>query len=108
LSQLEPSACGADGRIVHLQISRPAQAIVDWVVCETVRRLVQMGAESIRCRASAPMTITAFRKAGFITFSESAFWWAKDRSQPPSFLDVGYLRGDDMIPFGAAARLGPP
>jgi fatty-acyl-CoA synthase len=108
LSQLEPSAYGANGRIVHLQVSRPTEEIVEWVVCETARRLAEMGAELIRCRASHQSIVMVLRKTGFTTGSEPAFWWAKDGSPPPSSLDIGYLRGDDTIPFGAAPTLSPP
>jgi hypothetical protein len=107
LAQLEPSATGPDGRIVHLQISSPEQAVANWIVSETACRLARAGAGFIRCRASTPLTITALRKTGFITAqSEPAYWWAKDRTPPPSMIDVGYLRADDALPFEAARTLG--
>src|SRR5206468_1363808 len=66
LSQLEPSASGPDGKIVHLQIANLAQPVTDWIVSETARRLVQAGAGVIRCRASISQTIAALRRTGFI------------------------------------------
>jgi hypothetical protein len=106
LSQLEPSASGPDGRIVHLQISSSEQPVVNWIVSETARRLSQAGAGLIRCRASIPQTVTALRKTGFIAApSEPAHWWAKDETPPPSIIEVGYLRGDDALPFSAARTL---
>jgi hypothetical protein len=109
LSQLEPSASGPDGRIVHLQISSSEQPVADWIVSETARRLSKAGAGLIRCRASIPQTVTALRKTGFIAArSEAAHWWAKDDTPPPSIIDVGYLRGDDALPFSAARTLRAP
>jgi hypothetical protein len=107
LSQLEPTGSGPDGRIVHLRIAPTEQSIADWVASETARRLSQAGAGFIRCRASAPMTINALRNTGFTAIhSEPGFWWAKDRTPPPVNIDVGYLRGDDALPFGVARGPG--
>jgi hypothetical protein len=109
LSQLEPSASGPDGRIVHLQISTPEQRVANWIVSETARRLSHAGAGLIRCRTSIPQTNIALRKTGFIaTHSEPTHWWAKDGTAPPSIIDVGYLRGDDALPFSAARTLRAP
>jgi hypothetical protein len=106
LSQLEPSASGPDGRIVHLQISSLEQPVANWIVSETTRRLAAAGAGLIRCRASTPQTVTALRKTGFIAArSEAAQWWAKDGAPPPASIDVSYLRGDDALPFSAARSL---
>jgi hypothetical protein len=109
VSQLEPSASGPDARIVHLQIPNFSQPVANWIVSETARRLAQAGAGVIRCRASIPQTVTALRKTGFIAArSEAAHWWAKDDTPPPSIIDVGYLRGDDALPFSAARTLRAP
>jgi hypothetical protein len=109
LSQLEPSATGPDARIVHLQISDPSQAVTDWIVSETARRLAQAGAGVIRCRASTAQKVTALRKSGFIAAPpQSVYWWAKDGTPPPSIVDVGYLRASDALPFDAAATLRTP
>jgi hypothetical protein len=106
LSQIEPSVTGPDARIVHLQISDPSQPVTDWIVSETAGRLAQAGAGVIRCRASTPEKVAVLRKAGFIAApAESACWWAKDGTPPPSIIDVGYLRGSDALPFPAAATL---
>jgi hypothetical protein len=106
LSQLEPAAAGPDARVVHVQVSGPEQPVADWVISETARRLCQAGAGFIRCRASAPMMIAALRRTGFIDVqSEPGFWWSKDRTPPPAIVDIGYLRADDNLPFGAAATL---
>jgi hypothetical protein len=92
---------------VHLRIASTEQPIADWVVSETARRLSQTGAGFIRCRASAPMTINALQKTGFTAIhSDPGFWWAKDRTLPPDSIDVGYLRGDDALPFGVARGPG--
>jgi hypothetical protein len=92
---------------VHLQIASSEQPVANWIVSETARRLSRAGAGFIHCRASAPMTITALQKTGFIAVHfEPGFWWAKDHSPPPSNIDVGYLRGDDALPFDAVSKVG--
>jgi len=106
LSQLEPSASGPDGRIVHVQTSSSSQAVAEWVVSETARRLAASGAGFIRCRASTPSMHAALRRVGFIAVgSEPVFWWAQGRTPPENGIAVSYLRGDDAVPLGAARTL---
>lgn len=108
LSQLEPSASGPDGKMVHLQIANCAQPVTDWIVSETARRLAQRGAGVIRCRASIPQTISALQRTGFITApSQPVHWWARGGEPPPTAIDVGYLCANDALPLAAAATLMP-
>ena len=103
LSQLEPSAGGPDGRIVHVQLAEPSPAVAEWVIAETARRLAERGAGFIRCRASTPLMIAAFRGVGFIAAgAEPVFWWGNGRSEPRDGIAVSYLRADDAVPFEAA------
>jgi hypothetical protein len=88
------------------KISSPKQPVADWILSETARWLVRAGAGFIRCRASNRQKVTALGKTGFISASASpAYWWSKDGTPPPSIVDVGHLRGDDPLPFAAAATL---
>lgn len=106
LSQLEESASGPDGKIVHLQIGHLSQPVVDWMVSETAKRLADAGAGVVRCRASIPQTITALRRTGFVNIAaQPAHWWAKDGKPPPSVIEVGYLCANDALPLDAAATL---
>lgn len=106
LSQLEPSASGPDGKIVHVQMATLAQPIVDWVIAETARRLAQTGAGLIRCRASTPEIAVALRRTGFMAIrAQPAHWWATDGTPPPSAIEAGYLCADDALSFEAAATL---
>jgi hypothetical protein len=105
LSQLEPSAYGPEGRIVHLQMSRPSQAVAEWIISETARRLADSGAGLIRSRASTPGMVTALRRTGFIASgAEPVYWWAQGRTAPQNGIAVSYLRADDAMPLGAARR----
>lgn len=106
LSQLEPSASGLDGRIVHLQMSCPSQALTEWIISETVRRLTDGGANFIRCRASTRPAIAALRRTGFFAAGvEPVFWWAQGPTPPPVGIVVSYLRADDAVPLEAARIL---
>jgi hypothetical protein len=102
LSQIEPARAGFEGRIVHLQLSEPGQAMMDWIVAETASRLAARGAGVIRCWASAPEKAAALRKAGFVAGpSHPSYWWPKPGVGVPVGLDAGYLRADDALPFPA-------
>jgi len=102
LSQIEPTATGFEGRIVHLQLAEQWQAVADWVVGETVQRLSALGAGIIRCWASQPTKDLALRKAGFVALGPlPSYWWSKNGVPAPSVVDAGYLRADDAIPFAA-------
>jgi hypothetical protein len=106
LSQIEPSASGPDGKIVHLQITNLDQSVIDWVISQTAKRLAQAGADVIRCRASSPQTIAALQRTGSIAApSQPVHWWARGGGSPPSAIDVGYLCANDALPLDAAATL---
>lgn len=102
LSQLEPSASGLDGCIVHLQIPHETQSVVDWVIAETARRLASCNVGIIRCGASSPAKITALERAGFlIRKPHPSYWWDKDGASAPAVIDAGYLRANDAQPYEA-------
>jgi hypothetical protein len=102
LSQVEPAVTGFDGRIVHLQIAHPSQAVADWVVAETASHLAAHGAGMIRCLASSPEKDAALRRAGFVVGgARPTYWWPKAALPSPSEIDAGFLRADDAIPFKA-------
>lgn len=109
LSQIEPTASGLDGCILHLQIAHAAQEVVNWVVTGTAQALAERGVGFIHCRASAPAKIEALRMAGFLARTPCpSYWWNRTDTPVPSLLDAGYLRADDAIPFPAlrGRRLG--
>jgi hypothetical protein len=102
LSQIEPARTGLDGRIVHLQIADPVQAVADWVVAETASRLASRGAGLIRCWASSPEKVAALGRAGFIAVGPlPSYWWPKAGVPDVLEVDAGYLRSDDAVPFPA-------
>jgi hypothetical protein len=102
LSQIEPAVTGSEGRIVHLQIAHPAQAVVDWVVAETASHLVARGVGMIRCWTSTPQKLAALRKTGFaIKGPLPSYWLSKSGISTPSAIDAGFLSADNSIPFPA-------
>ena len=117
LSQIEPTASGLNGCILHLQVVHPAQEVVDWVVAGTARALAGKGVGFIRCRASTPEKERALRRAGFLFRKPCpSYWWSNQGIPAPALLDAGYLRADDAVPFpmpderhlaGAARPAGP-
>lgn len=110
LSQLEPVASGRDASIIHMQIARADQPVVDWIVAETACRLAELGAGLIRCRASSPEKFAALEATGFLLReSQPAYWWSNEGVPAPPRMDVGYLRADDAFPFPAlrGRRLDP-
>jgi len=102
LSQIEPAVTGSEGRMVHLQVAHPAQAVVDWVVAETASRLAARGVGMIRCWASTPQKLAALRKTGFaIKGPLPSYWLSKSGISTPSALDAGFLSADNSMPFPA-------
>ncbi|HUB14404.1 MAG TPA: hypothetical protein VMB34_20805 [Acetobacteraceae bacterium] len=102
LAQLEPSAAGLDGRIVHLQAERNDARLLGWMVSVAARILVDRGAAFIRCFVSTPEKIEAVQAVGFV-FSQTmpCHWWNRPGVPVPESIDVDYLRGDDAQPLGA-------
>jgi len=114
-SQVEPVVTGLDGRIVHLQIAHPQQAVADWVVAETASRLAARGVGIIRCLASAPEKIGALSKAGFLLKGPvPGYWWPQAGLPTPLATDVGFLHADHSVPLATlhgrhrASALGVP
>jgi hypothetical protein len=102
LTQLEPSATGLDGRIVHLQTANSDPALLAWIVSVAAQTLVQHGAGFIRCFVSTPQKFAAVESAGFM-FSQQlpCHWWNRPGVAVPDKIDIDYLRGDDAQPLGA-------
>jgi hypothetical protein len=102
LAQLEPTATGLDGRIVHLQTINNEVPLIGWVLSTTVEMLVEQGAEFIRCCVSTPAKIAAIESIGFILSQEfPCHWWNRPGIDIPGSIDLDYLRGDDALPLGA-------
>lgn len=102
LAQLEPTATGFDGRIVHLQAARSDVPLLAWMISVTAQSLVRRGAEFIRCFVSTPQKCAAIRSVGFV-FSQAlpCYWWNRPGVAVPGEIDLDYLRGDDAQPLGA-------
>jgi hypothetical protein len=99
ISQLEPSATGFDGRILHMQWRD--QAIAAWVVRETVETLASCGAGFIRCRVSTAEKFAAVEAAGFRFSRVAPTHWFSRHIPCPEVVDAGYLRADDALPWAA-------
>jgi hypothetical protein len=100
LSQIEPTASGLDAKIVHLQCDM--DAAVGWVISETTRLLADHGVGFLRCCVSTPAKIYAIEQVGwFKTRDVPCHWLPGKGTVVPNSLDVGYLRGDDAMPFQA-------
>jgi hypothetical protein len=111
LAQLEPSATGFDGRIVHLQAAYSDIPLLTWIISSTAQLLVERGAEFIRCFVSTPQKCAAIKSVGFL-FSQAlpCHWWSRPGVAVPGAIDLDYLRGDDAQPLGAmrGRKLGCP
>jgi hypothetical protein len=104
-SQIEPSASGLDAKIVHLQFTDAS--IGAWVISATAQTLANRGVGFIRCCASTAEKTTALERVGFIKSKEIPCHWLPHMVGIPSSIDVGYLRGDDAMPFQALrGRIG--
>lgn len=102
LAQLEPSATGLDGRIVHLQAGQSDVRTLGWIVSSAARALADRGAAFIRCYVSTQEKIAAMKAAGFfLSKPVPCYWWARPGYEVPATVDVDYLRGDDAQPLGA-------
>lgn len=99
ISQLEPSATGFDGRILHMQWHDPA--IATWLLRETVETLASCGAGFIRCRASTAEKFAAVEAAGFRFSRIAPTHWFSRHIPCPDSVDAGYLRADDALPWAA-------
>jgi hypothetical protein len=99
LSQIEPSVTGLDAKIVHLQFTDPA--IGAWLISATAQALAQRGVGFIRCYVSTPVKVAALTRVGFIKSKDIPCHWLPHTAGIPTCIDVGYLRGDDAMPFQA-------
>lgn len=106
ICQIEPSASGLDGRIVHFQHSDISLA--SWIVAATVNFLRKRGVHFIRCCVSTPEKFAAVEAAGFLLSQRVPVHWFHRTNSVPSLIDAGYLRGDDAMPWQAlrSRRLG--
>jgi hypothetical protein len=99
ISQLEPGATGLDGRILHMQWLD--HAIAPWLVHQTAEFLASHGAGFVRCRVSTPEKFAAVEAAGFRFSKPAPIHWYSRHIACPACVDVGYLRGDDAMPWAA-------
>lgn len=105
LSQIEPTAYGCDGKIVHVQC-RDETALA-WIMSETTRFLIDSNVGFIRSYVSTPVKRDAIEQVGFVKSKEvRCHWWPGKLGIVPQALDVGYLRGDDAMPFHALRSRG--
>jgi hypothetical protein len=102
LAQLEPTATGLDGRIVHLQAARSDIPLLAWMISTAAQALVQRGAEFLRCFVSTPEKRAAVQSVGFV-YSQflPCYWWNRPGVAVPDKIDIDYLRGDDAQPLAA-------
>ena len=100
LSQIEPTAYGYDGKIVHLQCRD--DAVLPWMISETARMLIDHEVGFIRCYVSTPAKMQAIEQVGFVKSKDvQCHWWPGQADIVPPRIDVHYLRGDDAMPFHA-------
>lgn len=98
-SQIEPAASGLDARIVHLQCADALHTA--WVISETAQFLTKQGVGFIRCCVSSDDKIKALKEVGFVKSKDIPCHWLPNEATIPASIDVGYLRGDDAMPFQA-------
>lgn len=99
VSQIEPAESGVAARILHTQIIDSDQSWMNWMMSETTQFLIEFGVEFIRCRTCVGPISTALDTIGFrLRHVLPSFWWSR-HMPPPISLEVGYLRGDEAIPF---------
>ena len=105
LSQIEPAASGLDARILHIHT---APDMLEWVISETTRVLAKHNVGFVRCCVSTDGKIKAMETIGYIkTKDVPCHWLQLSAPATPQMIDVGYLRGDDAIPFQALrGRMG--
>jgi hypothetical protein len=99
LSQIEPTASGLDAKIIYLHSTDPA--LIGWVISETARLLADLDVGFIRCCVSTVEKIAALQQVGFIKTRDVPCHWSPGNPLLSNHIDVGYLRGDDAIPFQA-------
>ena len=104
-SQIEPAVSGLDARIVHLQFADPS--VGAWVISTTAQMLADYGVGFVRCCVSTDTKIAAIERVGFVKTKEIPCHWLPRMAATPACIDVGYLRGDDAMPFQALrGRIG--
>lgn len=98
ISQLEPTAAGLDGRIIHLQFTDPF--IGKWIVTATTDFLAKCGVGFVRCCVSTPEKFSVMKAAGYLPTQEAPIHWYS-QTIPPPVVDAGFMRGDDAMPLQA-------
>jgi hypothetical protein len=97
IAQIEPAASGFDGKIVHVQCSDPTS--VGWILSEITRYLADRHVGFVRCCVSTAAKCAALEQIGYTRTKDMACHWWPGQAATPASIDVGYLRGDDAIPF---------
>ena len=97
LAQIEPAATGMDGKILLLQVADPTLAA--WVLSETTQILADHDVGFIRSRVSTPDKVRAMERVGYIKVQDLPCYWLSRSTAAPKALDIGFLRGDDAIPY---------
>lgn len=105
LSRMEPYAGRRAGKILHLQTAACPPAVLEWILGETARHLVECGAEMLLCRASCPMIGHALRNLGFLCLQDATvYWWSHGSAPLNGPMHLTYLRADDALPFEDLAQ----
>jgi hypothetical protein len=89
---------GSVSHIVHLHAAR--FDVIDWMVSETTRHLIERDAGVVLCRASCPTTASALSALGFWRLKPvPAYWWPADKLPPSGPLHFTKLQADDALEF---------
>ena len=97
LVQIEPAATGMDGKILLFQVADPTLAA--WVLSETTQMLADHHVGFIRGCVSTPDKVEAMESVGYIKVQDLPCYWLSRATPAPQALDIGFLRGDDAIPY---------
>ena len=97
LAQIEPAATGMDGKILLFQVADPMLAA--WVLSETTQILADHHVGFIRSCVSTPDKVLAMERVGYIKVQDLPCFWLPRAVPAPKTLDIGFLRGDDAIPY---------
>ena len=97
LAQIEPAVTGLDGKILYVQATDPS--LTAWVLSETTQILADHQVGFVRCCVSTPDKVAAMERVGYIKVQDLPCYWLARSTPAPKTLDIGFLRGDDAIPY---------
>jgi hypothetical protein len=98
ICRIEKLSLGCIAQVIHLQ---PALLeVINWMVSETVRYLLDRGAGVIFGRSSCPFISGALAAAGFYRQKpQPVFWWTRDSLSPIGPFNLASLQADDALHF---------